>query len=65
MINCREIGNDIFQNLMVFEWLQADIIFEANGCIILIPPIVECHIAGKSDVSKERKMTFKNHAYTR
>ena len=38
-----------------------------TGVIILTthPPVVECHIVGKRDVSKERKMTqtLQNHAY--
>ena len=29
------------------------------------PPIVECHIAGLWNVSKERKMTLQNHPYIR
>ena len=74
MINCGETGNDIFPKILVFEWLQVDVIFEADGCIKLISPppppphpIVECHIAGQWDVSKERKMTWtlQNHPYIR
>ena len=38
-----------------------------TGVIILTthPPVVECHIVGQRDVSKERKMTqtLQNHAY--
>ena len=75
MINCRETGNDILQKFLVFEWLfQADIMFEADRCNHIDnhsapldpnPLIVECHIAGQWDVSKERKMIkiLQNHAY--
>ena len=38
MINCGETGNDIFPKILVFEWLQVDVIFEADGCIKLISP---------------------------
>ena len=53
MHDCGENGNGIFPQFLVFEWLQADIIFEADECIKLIPPIAECYIAGQWDVSRD------------
>ena len=38
MINCGETDNDIFLWFLVFEWLHAGVITEADGCIILIRP---------------------------
>ena len=72
MINCAETSNDIFLKFPIFNgWFQADVILEAEGCIILNPnpnpPIAECHIFGQWDVLKETKMTWtlQNYAYMR
>ena len=73
LINCGETGHDILLEFLVFEWLISGWhhIWSWQGNHIdhpppyPYPPIVECHIVGQRDVSKERKMmqALQNHAY--